>query len=628
MTRLTHLPEPVQPHGGLAAEGALNLLGRPDLDPLVVLMRESAQNSWDAKAAVRVPVQFSVDLRRVKKSERGVLTREIFAELPPRGLGLDGEGGSELSTVLDDPELWLLVISDTGTQGLGGPVRADKPVPEGEPRDFIDLIFNMGQPPDREFGGGTYGFGKTISYLVSQCRTVVTHTVTLHRGRLEHRLIAQAIGHQYAFRSTNYTGRHWWGAGKSHGIEPVTGKTAARLAAALGLPDLEAAGGGTTLAILAPSLEERTPRQAATFMANALTWNFWPKMVPAERRGAAMRFSVTCDGEAISVPDPKSTPPLSAYVEALRAVRECEAGRKTPADYQGSPRVFEIRSQRPKAELGWVALVPTAFRPRRALDEGGTEERQTTAASFTGPSHHVALMRGAELVVRYHPGPELSNPAVEWGGVFKTAQAVDAAFAQAEPPTHDDWRPNLVTQDWYRRYVNVALREIKDRLNGAFGAAGSIPEGEQVSAVMIADALGHLVSSHAGTGASPRRRDRPEGSGSASSPKVAVTRRWFDEADGTPTLNIEFSVAAASGSAATAVEIIATAATAEGRIETEPPAGAAVPRVLGVSQGQRTVEGTTIHVPADDESPIHVVVSQPKAVAVAVDIRPTAEALS
>src|SRR5262249_12591114 len=159
-----------------------------------------------------------------------------------------------------------------------GPIRADTSVPENESSDFIDFVFNIGQPPDRQFGGGTYGFGKTISYLVSRCRTVLIHTVTEHRGRPEHRLIGQAIGRQYSHANRNFTGRHWWGKVREHGIEPVTGRDAERITRALGLPDLSAAGGGTTLAILAPDLGPRTPLQAATFMANAIAWNFWPKM--------------------------------------------------------------------------------------------------------------------------------------------------------------------------------------------------------------------------------------------------------------------------------------------------------------------------------------------------------------
>jgi hypothetical protein len=611
----------------LAAEGALNLLGRPELDPLVILIREAAQNSWDARVKETGPVDFSVDLRRAEPRARKALTEELFNELPPRGLGLNGGSLLELSDALQQDDLWLLTLTDTGTLGLGGPIRADTPAAKGIPTDFVDLVFNIGQPPDRKFGGGTYGFGKTISYLVSQCRTVIIHTVTLHRGRLEHRLIAQAVGHQYAYRSRNFTGRHWWGPVKPHGVEPLTGRSAARLASALGLPDIEAEGGGTTLVVLAPDFTGRQPQQAATFMANALTWNFWPKMVAESRGLATMTFSVVCEGQSVDVIAPEDSPPLNGFAEALRAVRECEAGQKKPSDFP-TFQIFEIRSQRPSASLGWLALHPVAVRDRRSLDEGVDDDGlPTTAVSFMEPAHHVALMRRAELVVQYQPGPGLSNPAVEWAGVFKASKLVDKAFAEAEPPTHDDWRPSLVADSRQRRYVNVALREIKSAVSSAFGMPVERDHAPQLSSgAVVADALGHLIATHPGTGAS-RRVDGSRGHGSPSRavPKVTVLRRWFDHQNGAAMLNIEFAVTAAAGSGATLVEVVAAAATADGGFETDPPVGAAVPLVGGFSSGAANVDGPVIRVSAEDVMPLVVHIVQQEGIASAVDIRAVAE---
>ena len=43
----------------------------------------------------------------------------------------------------------------------------------GAQRDFIDLVLNVGQPPDKELGGGSFGYGKAAFYLASRARTVV-----------------------------------------------------------------------------------------------------------------------------------------------------------------------------------------------------------------------------------------------------------------------------------------------------------------------------------------------------------------------------------------------------------------------------------------------------------------------
>lgn len=628
MSTLRHFPEPRPAHGGLAAEGALNLLGRPELDPLVVLIREAAQNSWDARRQESGPVRFSIDLRRAGAASRKALTESVFSDLPPRGLGLQGETVAELADALADDNLHLLTLTDSGTKGLGGPIRADMPAPDGEPTDFVDLVFNIGQPPDREFGGGTYGFGKTISYLVSKCRTVVLHTVVERHGELEHRFIAQAVGNQYSHNHQNFTGRHWWGSATADGIEPVTGQAAESLASMLGLPDLGARGGGTSLLIVAPNLSQRDSQQATTFMANALSWNFWPKMTRDGRRPPAMSFDVVCDGEQVEVPSPDTTPPLNAFADALRAVRDCEAGRRKPSDFP-TFKIFELRSQRPKASLGWLALHPVTVKSRLELDEGFDDEGDpTTAASLIGPSHHVALMRRAELVVRYRPGPELSNPAVEWAGVFKASEAADQAFAEAEPPTHDDWHSNLVSGSWHRRYVNIAMRQIKEAVSGAFGSTTNPDSsGAHKTGVIIADALGHLIASTPGTGASrPTRVPAEQRSARTRTPTVTVIRQWFEHHDGVPALNIEFTVTPAAGSTGTHLEVFASAATADGGLEADPPAGAPVPTVLGFRHGSATAEGSVLRLPSGDESPVVVSVGLPDGVAAAVDIRPVAEA--
>ncbi|MFP4512485.1 MAG: hypothetical protein ACLFRV_06020 [Acidimicrobiales bacterium] len=625
MTRLDHLAEPISPTGGLNAEGALKLLGRPALDPLVILMREAAQNSWDARRNEET-VNFGVDLRAVDHQVRRVLTDQIFTSLPPQQNAGEGETTTTIAESLAMANLRLLLVTDTGTTGLDGGTRPDLDAPDDPHGRFANLVYFIGEAQGRTFGGGSYGFGKTISYLISQCRTVIIHTATEHNGRLEQRLIAQAIGNRYAHEGRHHTGRHWWGRTVDDRVEPVVDDEATALAQALGLPDLDAAGGGTTLAIVDPDLGDRDPSQACTFMANALTWNFWPKMVADPGIQPTMHFTVSNEGREVDVPDPGSTPPLEALTQALLALRHCESGRTAPSD-NPVVTIRELYSKRPKALLGWLAVLPAPALPRPEPDEGEVDGEPVTAAPFTGPAHHVALIRQPELIVTYHPGPELPTPDIEWVGVFKAAKNVDEAFKDAEPPTHDDWHPELVGVKRNATYVRVALREIKAALRDVLAPSEPAESRAQAdSGVLIADALGHLITNQTGTGASvPASHGSERSDGSATNAGAVVHRQWIEESDSGTSLNVEFSVTPALGADATLVEVLARAAIGDGAPEKDPPVGASIPAVTHISEGSTTHETDHVVLPATSTDRLVATIHLPEGVAAAVDINLSSE---
>ncbi len=56
--------QPFAEEGSATAEGIINQLGRPALDELTVLVREAAQNSWDARAGTDT-VDFTVRVARL-----------------------------------------------------------------------------------------------------------------------------------------------------------------------------------------------------------------------------------------------------------------------------------------------------------------------------------------------------------------------------------------------------------------------------------------------------------------------------------------------------------------------------------------------------------------------------------
>jgi hypothetical protein len=638
MTTLSWFPEPFQAYGSFVGEGARKVLGKPRLDPLSVLVRETVQNSWDAKRSDRETVDFAMDCWRLKDEQLQAMRHEIFTGLPPEGI--------LLGQVLDREEVSALVISDRGTVGLSGPVRADHPVAGRS--DFIDLVFNMGQPRDIAGGGGTYGFGKTISYVISEASTCILYTRTRVEAELQSRLIAVAVGRQYATDARRFTGRHWWGVASKDRVEPLTGNHADQLARALGFPTFEEQDTGLSILIVAPRFDDSTPRQSMNFLANSLTWNFWPKMVGAVSGGRApMTFRVSLDGEPIAIPDPTRHPPLGGYVKAFRGLHAYEAGLDIDPDVD----VVPVRGQRPNRQLGLLALTRVAREPRVDVDDGADPDAAGGSALFTGNSHHVALMRRVELVVKYLDGPELPAPHVEWAGVFMNDEDIDSAFANAEPPTHDDWQAHMVEDKSQRRLVNVALKNINAELRRRFASTPTAPTSNgQNSGVVIGNALGGLIAGASGTGPSKTTAagstagwDATGNTRAGGATSKATGGGGGDGGTGSPAGSRPFVREMATQPAMVGgsygaevylsvethgqpVQVVGSVAAAIDReaTEHEPPLGAAVPQIVGwrrPDEAPVSVAGARLTIEQGETDAWVLVVRNPARTAIAVEVK-------
>lgn len=584
--------EPFPPHGALAAEGAENLLGRPRLDPLVVLVREAVQNSWDARRGDG-GITFDARLHRLDPVEAQILRAHVFADPPAPA--------TRLRDALGDDDLRLLALTDKGTVGLGGPVRADRPAGTGEPSNFVDLLFNIGQPADRDERGGTYGFGRTIAFVVSTARAVVVYSRTTVGRRRTSRLIAVAFTDHFSSGSRRFTGRHWWGRAVDESIEPIVGDEADHLAGSIGLVPFAPDETGTTIAVVGPDLRGRTPLQAGHFLAHALMWNFWPKMLSDESRHPAIRFSVAVDGEEIAIPDPERTPPLPAFVASLRAVRN---GTAAGIDL---PRTGE--------RIGRLGITRATVHPRPVVDDGSDLlEERGSAAGFEGNAHHVALLREPELVVHYLPTSELTSASEEYGGVFKPERAVDRAFAKAEPPTHDAWHPELVAETKLRRFVAVALRGVREQAERIADRVD--PTATDTNVAAVARALDGLFES-----ADPRGGAHP------ASPRVTAGPAALSGDTDVVLTSVPFNVEHAPQSRGTYVLATVNVASHDGwTADRSIPAGAPQPQIVGFASADEParveVEGDRLRVASGDRSDWYVFVRSNATVAVTLDLVP------
>jgi hypothetical protein len=480
-----------EPYGstGNIGENFRRLLGAPTLDPLQTVIRESVQNIADAAKLGNGP-EILIRIRTLDAPQRDVLWQNVLTNLPEESTSKE-----QLRATMDQDPLIVLEICDFGTVGLGGPTRADR-IPVGTRQtDFIDFLRNIGTPRDTNHGGGTYGFGKVALYRASSCSTLIIDTLPNNSGPDGRRLIGCHIGRSFEIPEDGmlrrYTGRHWWGVRDPvDGIaDPVTGPSADILADALGFPDRGQRGSGTSIMIVGfqPGEDLET---AANRIVESLLWNFWPRMMTEVQDSRRFKCTVMLEDSVIPVPMPEDLAPFDLLCKAMKAAR-----RGTGND------VRRIESHRPQKFLGTLALEKGLKSPRRHL--------VASESLLPEQFHHIALMRPVELVVKYLKGNSLPDEQLEWAGVFLASDEdeVERAFADSEPPAHDDWIPNNLPKGREKSYVNIAL----GRLGEAAAEMGMQPaqagRGSQEGSPLarLAGRLGSVLENVGGDGAAKRR---------------------------------------------------------------------------------------------------------------------------
>lgn len=432
------LSERSNPMGNVASAGVWNQLGRPELDRLSLLLRESVQNSWDAR--VEDSIDFRMDAWSLTAEQRAGFGR-FFLHQPP----LEAYNAPlSISEKIEPLKDWLtsaprvLVVADRRTTGLDGPTRADEGVDSGTTRNFVNFLRNVGQPPQKTRGGGTFGYGKAAFYLASRTRTIVVHTRCRHEGRIQSRLTAAALSHHYDVGSVRHTGRHWWGVRSGdHVVEPFVDEEADRIAKSLGLPAFSNLETGTSICICSPAFDDGELKALGPLCLRHL----WPKL-RSEKGRPPINLSIRVSGHPVPVPDPAVTSPYDAFWRSLSRVRQ---GQGEPIRYQSTV-------------VGHVALERALTFPEHAPNAAAEDE----ADSHEVNPKHVALLRAPELVVKYLDGGRgLGSELLGFAGVFMASPEVDHVFAISEPPTHDDWQPKSVADPKSRGIVTKTLRDVR-----------------------------------------------------------------------------------------------------------------------------------------------------------------------
>lgn len=586
--RLDYHAEKVTDYGGITGDGLGNLLGAPKLEPLELLVREAVQNSWDARKHDDRDVEFGLEYLTLSDTARDFLNTSILHSHPP-DLARTRRMSEKLSALL----VW-----DRGTRGLAGPTRPTER--NSDVRDFVNFVYMIGETKEARdhhdtVTGGTYGYGRSAFFRASAARTIFLHTRTEVKGILESRFIGIAWVEKYdGPDGARHTGRHWWGRKDGDWVGPVTGEAADEIARRLGMPLPEERGTGTTIMVLDPETsadhvdsegDEEAEAPAASpreQVVSSLLWNCWPRMV-----AGGLNFVVRWDGENVEVPEPTKHPRLKGFVRAFDVLRGI---RKKSA----MSRRFDIDLIRPSVHLGRLGLARTPF----IETQYGPDP--SCPISQTSPLRHVALMRKTLLVLKYmEPSRIPPRDGEQYTGVFVTDGGVEEVFARSEPPSHDDWVKERISDPIERRYVNVSFRRIKEKVREFISPKVTLVGSPyQGSLAGLADHLGTLLP---GLEESAKGRSAPSttsggagGSGGGrKKPGIRIESVLRKPGERHVELEVHYSVEHIPGTRGSDVTFKATVVTAGGGQESEAPAGRALPIVTGWSVGGGEVREPT-----------------------------------
>ncbi|MBK3464211.1 hypothetical protein [Pseudomonas sp. MF6776] len=482
---------------GNIGDNILRLLGAPTLDPLQTLIREALQNIADA-AKLGIGPKIEIRIRRLTESQRLILKSKVLTSLPE-----SEQSRITLRNSLSQKELVVMEICDFRTIGLGGPTRSDR-IPLGtKDTQFINFLRNIGAARNTVQGGGTYGFGKIALYRASCCSTIIVDTLPHSAGLEGRRIIGCHVGSSFQVSdkamSQRFTGRHWWGLPDPEDgiVDPLTGTDAQALASGLGLPDRAHDQTGTSIMILDFMTDGEDLKTIGNKVIEAILWNFWPRMMRDTPASHKFDLRVELDGVEINIPAPEDFPPLDLFSKAMRAARSGKGND-----------VRSLTATKSHIKVGTLAIEKGLRSSRRPFVAEGS--------LFPATSQHIALMRPVGLVVKYLLGTALPDERLEWAGVFVTSddKDVELAFAESEPPAHDDWIPENLPKGMPKTLVNVALRDLRAHASDmGLGSPGGTPRPQSGPPLAkLAGRMGSALEGVSGDGAGKKRSSMPRGS--------------------------------------------------------------------------------------------------------------------
>jgi len=370
-----------------------------------------------------------------------------------------GRGHEDLLKRLehDEEELRLLVVEDRNTTGLTGGWDDDS--------NYSALVRDeLYSSKQDERAGGSYGLGKSVLWTFSGASTVVfnSHLSQTERDTRQRLIARTKLPTHHLEDGVTYQGAGWLCHPKQtdDGVRPdsLWGEEATELAERLRAdrPDVS----GTSAMVVdyrdptrdvRPDLEEL----ADDFLEAAVKY-FWPALLRDDLR-------VTVDvGDETHEAAVRDVPSIRPFVECYDSRLSDNEVIDDPGDVAGVD-------------------IPVSL-PSRADGEPTPDANVRLAARLASPAdddtylNHVAMFRGAGMVVKYYDQSRVAFGDRNFHGVLACGEARDPQdvtdgdreterfFRYSEPPEHDDWQSTENLRANYKQGFRMALDEMFDTL--------------------------------------------------------------------------------------------------------------------------------------------------------------------
>jgi hypothetical protein len=579
--------ELVQHQGGVVADVMGNSIATSAYSQAETFLRETLQNACDQKKSDTSQIQFVIDLFQVSGKKKEVFD-DFFSEAR---LGKDPLKFSKLKS---SKSFEAMVVADIGTVGLAGPLDASI---DESPSNFAGFFFNVGRQDSDSKSGGSFGLGRTVLTNASEFSTILVYSQFLSKGKIARRFMGMAIDKAYSYGGRKYTGRHWFGQQPKDSIglvSPFEGRQAEEYARAFGMFDYLGTETGFVAMVIgntlisdpeSPTLSKSQREEMVKAIQFAACIYGWPHML-GTKKSRSVDFQFRLDGKNVPDKDPTKMPTISEFVKCYQALNTQTEGVESTEIY------FSTGTTNKKAtgNLAWLNI-PTSQTDREIAKDGFI------------PISAIALMRQANFVVKYLEVTQKADQ-ISTRGVFKSNLDFDADFRKSEPVAHDDWIPaKLQLKPNARNQIKQTLDNIKENFKSISGIKRGTEDGE--GSVLLGNVIGRLFGGLGLTGPSrPPNPGREGGSGTGrgqgSEIKVVPIGipKIISADDDNYSAVFKFQVLAPTDQSKPKKVIFSPYAILEnGNPDTEPPAGADIPKIVSI-----IVEGNSL----DFDIPIEV----------------------